>query len=77
MPDFHRPHRADAQAVHGAIAQHHPERFETERLPISMCEQGDGKAFYQFIRTNSNYLQEELSETRSLQSVEDAEAYIR
>jgi len=54
-----------------------PESFETERLLISMYEQGDGEEFYQFISTNCNHLQEELSETRSLKSIEDAEEYVR
>lgn len=54
-----------------------PESFETERLLVSIYEQGDGEEFYQFLQANYNHLQEELSETRTLQTIEDAEAYIR
>lgn len=54
-----------------------PERFETERLLISIHEQGDGKELYQLLRSNCDYLQEELSEVNTLKSIEDAEEYVR
>lgn len=54
-----------------------PVRFDTKRLLISIYEDGDGDEFYQLIQSNYNHLQEELSETHTLNSIEDAEEYIR
>jgi ribosomal-protein-serine acetyltransferase len=54
-----------------------PERFETQRLLISIHENGDGEEFFQMIQSNYNHLQEELSEVHSLKSIEDAEEYVR
>jgi ribosomal-protein-serine acetyltransferase len=54
-----------------------PERFETERLFISNYEQGDGEEFYQLLQSNSNHLQEEVSDSYTLKSIEDAEEYVR
>jgi ribosomal-protein-serine acetyltransferase len=54
-----------------------PERFETERLFISNYEQGDGGEFYQLLQSNSNHLQEEVSDSYTLKSIEDAEEYVR
>ena len=54
-----------------------PERFETERLFISIYENGDGKAFYQLLQSNYEHLQEEVREARSIKAIDDAEAYVR
>jgi ribosomal-protein-serine acetyltransferase len=54
-----------------------PERFESDRLLISVYENGDGKEFYQLIQSNYNHLQEEVGEARELKSIEDAEEYVR
>jgi RimJ/RimL family protein N-acetyltransferase len=54
-----------------------PEKFETGRSLISIYEEGDGNEFYQLIRSNYEYLREELSEIYDLESVEDAEEYVR
>jgi len=54
-----------------------PERFETERLLISNYEEADGNEFYQLIRSNYDYLREELSEINALEAIEDAEEYVR
>ena len=54
-----------------------PTRFETERLVISIYENGDGKEFYQILESNHNHLQEEMDEVHTLKSVEDAEEYTR
>ncbi len=54
-----------------------PERFETERLLISNYEEGDGNEFYQLIRSNYDYLREEISEIHTLEEIEDAEEYVR
>jgi len=54
-----------------------PEKLETDRLVISIYENGDGAEFYQILQTNYAHLQEELSETHELKSPEDAEAYVR
>jgi ribosomal-protein-serine acetyltransferase len=54
-----------------------PEKFETERLLIANYEEGDGNEFYQLIQSNYDYLREELTEIKTLQSMEDAEEYVR
>ena len=54
-----------------------PERFETERLLISNYEKEDGNEFYQLVRSNYHYLREELIEISALESIEDAEEYLR
>jgi RimJ/RimL family protein N-acetyltransferase len=54
-----------------------PERFETKRLLISAYENGDGEEFFQLIQSNYSHLQEELSEIHTLNSIEDAEEYVR
>jgi len=54
-----------------------PERFETQRLIISLYENGDGEEFYQILQSNVDYLQEELNEVGELKSIEDAEKYVR
>jgi RimJ/RimL family protein N-acetyltransferase len=54
-----------------------PERFETDRLLISIYENGDGAEFYQILQSNYAYLQEELREIHEISSIEDAEAYVR
>jgi RimJ/RimL family protein N-acetyltransferase len=54
-----------------------PDKFETERLLISNYEEGDGNEFYQLIQSNYDYLREELMEINALQSLEDAEEYVR
>jgi ribosomal-protein-serine acetyltransferase len=54
-----------------------PEKFVTERLLISIYENGDGAEFYHLLQANYAHLQEELSEIQELNSIEDAEAYIR
>jgi hypothetical protein len=54
-----------------------PRKFETERLLISDYEEGDGNEFYQVIRSNYDYLREELTEINTLESSEDAEEYVR
>ena len=54
-----------------------PERLETDRLIISIYENGDGAEFFEILQANYAHLQEELSETHELKSIEDAEAYVR
>ena len=54
-----------------------PTRFETERLIISVYEDGDGDAFYHLIQSNYDHLQEELSEVHTIKSNDDAETYVR
>jgi RimJ/RimL family protein N-acetyltransferase len=54
-----------------------PERLVTDRLIISVHENGDGKEFFDLIQSNYNHLQEELAEVHSLKSIEDAEEYVR
>ena len=54
-----------------------PEKLETERLLISNYEEGDGNEFYQLSRSNRDSSREELTEINALQSVEDAEEYVR
>ena len=54
-----------------------PDRFETERLLISSYEQGDGKELHQLLQSNHSHLQEEISEVNALESIEDAEEYVR
>jgi ribosomal-protein-serine acetyltransferase len=54
-----------------------PEQFETERLLISNYEKGDGEEFYQLLQSNFNHLQEEVDDTKTLKTVEDAEEYVR
>ena len=54
-----------------------PDKFETERLLISIYERGDGGEFLQLLNANYDHLQEELSEVDKLKSIEDAEEYIR
>jgi ribosomal-protein-serine acetyltransferase len=46
-------------------------------LLISRYENGDGKAFFQLIQSNFQFLREEISEIHTLKSVDDAEEYIR
>jgi hypothetical protein len=54
-----------------------PTRFETERLVISIYENGDGEEFYNPLLSSHEHLQEELSEVHTIKSVQDAEAYVR
>jgi RimJ/RimL family protein N-acetyltransferase len=54
-----------------------PEKFETQRLIISICEDGDGEEFFLIFQDNYGHLQEEISEIHTIKSVEDAEAYVR
>jgi len=54
-----------------------PTRFETERLFISIYENGDGKEFYYMLQSDCVHLQEEMSEIHTLKSIEDAEEYVR
>jgi ribosomal-protein-serine acetyltransferase len=54
-----------------------PEQFETERLLISNYQEGDGNEFYQLLLSNCDHLQEEIGETKTLKTVEDAEEYVR
>jgi RimJ/RimL family protein N-acetyltransferase len=54
-----------------------PERLETEKLLISVYENGDGEEFFQLIRFNNSHLQEELVEVQTIKSIEDAEVYVR
>jgi len=54
-----------------------PEKFETERLEISIYENGDGAAFYQLLQANFEHLKEELREIHELKSITDAEEYVR
>ena len=54
-----------------------PEQFETERLLISNYQNGDGNEYYQLILSNCNHLQEEVSETETFKTIEDAEEYVR
>jgi RimJ/RimL family protein N-acetyltransferase len=54
-----------------------PERLETQRLLISVYENGDGEEFFQLIQSNHNHLQEELGEVQTIQSIEAAEEYVR
>ena len=53
-----------------------PEKFKTTRTLISIYEPGDEKDFLHFIKANFDHLQEEFGEINSLNSVQDAEAYI-
>ena len=54
-----------------------PERFVTERLVVSIFELGDGAEYHRLLRDNVAHLEEEVSEPRSLGSVDDTEAYLR
>jgi RimJ/RimL family protein N-acetyltransferase len=54
-----------------------PDRFDTQRLLISIYENGDGEEFFQLIRSNYDHLQEELGEVDTINSVEEAEDYVR
>ncbi len=54
-----------------------PTRFETERLLISIYENGDGKEFYHMLQSDFSHLQEEVGEAHTLKSIEDAEEYVR
>jgi ribosomal-protein-serine acetyltransferase len=54
-----------------------PEHFETQRLLISIYEDGDGKEFFQIIQSNCEFLEEELDEVHFIKSIEDAEEYVR
>lgn len=54
-----------------------PEQFETERLRISIYENGDGEEFFRLLQANYDHLQEELPETRSIGTVDAAEEYVR
>lgn len=54
-----------------------PETFETDRLVISIYENGDGEAYYRVLQGNLEHLQEEVSDCHALRSVDDAEAYVR
>jgi RimJ/RimL family protein N-acetyltransferase len=54
-----------------------PEKFETERLLISIYKDGDGEEFYMLLNSNYDHLQEELREVHTLKSIEDAEEYVR
>jgi RimJ/RimL family protein N-acetyltransferase len=53
-----------------------PTQFKTERLIISIYEDGDGDAFLQLIQSNYDHLQEEMSEAHTIHSIGDAEAYV-
>ena len=54
-----------------------PDSFETERLLISIYAVGDGNEVYELIRSNYDYLREEVSEFSAIKSIEDAEEYVR
>lgn len=54
-----------------------PEQFETERLRISIYENGDGEEFFRLLQANYDHLLEELPETQTIGTVEGAEAYVR
>jgi ribosomal-protein-serine acetyltransferase len=54
-----------------------PEIFETQRLLISIYEDGDGEEFFQILQSNYAYLQEELNEVQTIESIEAAEEYVR
>ena len=54
-----------------------PEKFETERLIISILENGDGEELYQLFQSNFEHLQEEIAEIHTLKSVEHVEAHVR
>jgi RimJ/RimL family protein N-acetyltransferase len=54
-----------------------PEQFETERLRISIHENGDGEEFFRLLQANYDHLLEELSETRTIGTMEAAEEYVR
>lgn len=54
-----------------------PERFETERLVISIYKSGDGEAFFYLLQKNTQHLQEEIRETQKIKSVEDGELYVQ
>ena len=54
-----------------------PSHFETERLRISIYENGDGEEFFRLLQANYDHLLEELPETRTIGTVDDAEAYVR
>jgi ribosomal-protein-serine acetyltransferase len=54
-----------------------PEQFETERLVISIYANDDGEEFFRLLQANYNHLQEEISETHTFKTVDDAEEYVR
>jgi ribosomal-protein-serine acetyltransferase len=54
-----------------------PEKFETERIIISIYENGDGGEYYHLLQTNVSHLQEEVGDVQELKSIEDAEEYVR
>jgi RimJ/RimL family protein N-acetyltransferase len=54
-----------------------PERFETDRLVISIYDVGDGSVFFQILKSNYHHLQEEIREAHDIRSIEDAEEYVR
>jgi RimJ/RimL family protein N-acetyltransferase len=54
-----------------------PEGFATERLAVSIFEIGDGEEYYRLLRDNAAHLDEEVSESHELGSVDDTEAYLR
>ena len=54
-----------------------PEKWDSERLIISVYENGDGEEFFQLLQSNSKYLEEELDEVQRVKSIEDAEEYVR
>jgi RimJ/RimL family protein N-acetyltransferase len=54
-----------------------PEAFETERLVVSIFDMGDGDEYYRLLRDNAEHLDEEVSESRELGSVDETEAYLR
>jgi RimJ/RimL family protein N-acetyltransferase len=54
-----------------------PERFETDRLVISIYENGDGTEVYQLLQSNFEHLQEEIRETHEINSITEAEEYAR
>lgn len=53
-----------------------PERLETERLLICRYENGDGEAFYLLLQSNFNHIQEEIREAHTVETIDDAEAYV-
>ncbi len=54
-----------------------PEQFDTERLIISIYENGDGEEFFRLLQANYDHLLEELPETRTIGTVDGAEEYVR
>jgi len=54
-----------------------PEKFETDRLVISIYENGDGEEFYQILKSNYDHLQEEIGDVHTLKSIDDAEEHVR